>query len=80
MIRNGAVELGGSNIEKERKKKKKKGGGEGGVYGARWLKAVFLRLLTRCSELVTFTHSSFFLVSFHFRTQRSWGYIAWLHT
>ncbi len=30
----------------------------------RWLKAVFLRLLTRCSELVVFTHSSFFLSCF----------------
>ncbi len=54
MIRNGAVELGGSDIVYIKNKKN-----GGGVYGARWLKAVFLRLLTRCSELVAFTHSSF---------------------
>lgn len=50
------------NIETQKKRKKEKEMGEGGVYEARWLKAVFLRLLTRCSELVTFAHSSFFLV------------------
>ncbi len=83
VIRNGAVEIRGSNIVKERKKKRKKEKemGEGGVYGARWLEAVFVRLLTRCSELVAFTHSSFFPCPppLDFRTQRSWGYVAWLH-